>query len=75
MVIKAILAKGFNADTAIPHPFDSKLVHIGNVELDGAPKLNSDVWIREQKEDVDIGPVVELVKKWHHLQYTCKEGD
>ena len=75
VVIKAILAKGFNAGTAIPHPFDSKLVHIGNVELDGVPKLNNDVWIREQKEDVDIGPGVELVKNGHHLQYTCKEGD
>ena len=71
VVVKAILAKGFNADTAIPHPFDSKLVHIGNIELDGVPTLNTDVWIREQKEDVDIGPVVELVKNGRHLQYTC----
>ena len=41
VVIKAILARGFNADMTIPHPFNSKMVKIGNVDLTGVPKLNT----------------------------------
>ena len=75
VVIKAILVRGFNADTTIPYPFDSKSIKIGNVDLTGVPKLNTTDWVKEQSADIDIGPVVELVKSNQHLQYTCKEGD
>ena len=75
VVIKAILARGFNADTTIPHPFDSKTVKIGNVDLTWVPKLNTNDWVKEQEADVDIGPVVGIVKSNQHVQYTCKEGD
>ena len=57
------------------HLFDSKTVKIGNVDLTGVPKLNTNDWVKEQSGDMDIGPVVELVKSNWHLQYTCKEGD
>ena len=75
MVTKAILTRGFNANTTIPHPFDSKTVKIGNVDLTGVPKLNRNDWVKEQGADVDIDLVVELVKSNWHLQYTCKEED
>ena len=75
VVIKAILARGFNADTMMPYLIDSKVVQIGNMNLTGVPKLNTNDWAKEQSVDMDIGPVVELVKNVQHLQYTCKEGD
>ena len=75
MVVKAILAGGFNASTTIPYPFDSKTVEIGNVDLTKVLKLSTNDWVREQSADVDIGPVVELVKSSQHLQHTCKERD
>ena len=46
--------------------------NIGFVET---PKLSNTDWQNEQAEDIDIGPVLELVKGSHHLQYTCKEED
>ena len=70
VVVKAILARGFIANMTIPHPFDSKTVRIGNVDF----KLSTNDWVKEQSADVDIGPVVELVKSNRHLQYTCKKG-
>ena len=75
MVIKAILARGFNAHTAIPQTSDSKTSKIGNVDLTGVPKLNTNDWVKQQEADVDIGPMVELMKSNQYLQYTCKGGD
>ena len=46
--------------------------NIGFVET---PRLSNADWQNEQAEDIDIGPVLMLVKGGHHLQYTCKEGD
>ena len=72
VVIKAIMAKGFNADTMVPYPFNPKMVYIGNIDLTEVPKLSGSDWQRDQSDNVDIGPVVELVKGGQHLQYTCK---
>ena len=68
LVIKAIMAKGFNADTMVPYPFDPKMVYIGNIDLTEVPKLSGSDWQREQSDDVDIGPVVELVKGKVHVK-------
>ena len=75
VVVKAILARGLNADTAIPQPFDCSTIQCHNINLAGALKISRKDWIKEQSGDEDIGPVVELVHQGKHLQYTCKEGD
>ena len=75
VVIKAIMVQDFNANTMVPYPFDPKMVYIGNIDLTEVLKLSGSHWQREQSNDVDIGPVVELVKGGQHLQYICKEGD
>ena len=72
-VVEAILARGFNADTAIP--FDCGAIQANNINLAGAPKISSDDWEKEQSTDEDIGLVVELIQQGKHLQYTCKEGN
>ena len=59
--VKAILTRGFNADTTIPLIIDSGNVHCSNVQIDSTPKLKQENWIKEQSNDEDIGPVVELV--------------
>ena len=73
--VKAILTRGFNADTTIPLIIDSGNECCSNVQIDSTPKLKQVNWIKEQSNDEDIGPVVELVQQGRHLQYTCKEGD
>ena len=73
--VKAILTRGFNADTTIPLIIDSGNERCSNVQIDSTPKLKQVNWIKEQSNDEDIGPVVELVQQGRHLQYTCKEGD
>ena len=73
--MKAILARGSNADTAIPIGIDSNRVHCSNVRTDTSPKMGWEDWMKEQEMDEDIGPVVELVQQGKHLQYTCKEED
>ena len=75
VVVKAILARGLNSDTVIPHPFAMKTIQVRNIGFVETPKLSNTDWQNEQAEDIDIGPVLELLKGGHHLQYTCKEGD
>ena len=58
--VKAILARGLNADTTVPLVVNFNSVHCKNAQLDSTPKLKHD-WIKEQNADKDIGPVVELV--------------
>ena len=73
--VRAILARGSNADTTIPLGINSNNVHCSNTQVNSTPKLTQEDWIEEQSNDGDIGPVVELVQQGKHLQYTCKEGD
>ena len=73
--VKAILARGLNADTTVPLAVNFNGVHCKNIRLDSTPRLKQEDWIKEQNADEDIGPVVELVQQGKHLQYTCKEGD
>ena len=73
--VKAILARGSNADTTITLGINSNNVHCSNIQVNSTPKLTQEDWIKEQSNDEDIGPVIELVQQGKHLQYTCKEGD
>ena len=73
--VKAILARGLNADTTVPLGINFNGVHCSNVQLDSTPKLKWDDWIEEQNNNDNIGPVIELVQQGKHLQYICKEGD
>ena len=75
VVVKAILARGLNADTTVPQPFEQNTIQCHNINLAGAPKISKEEWVREQSADEDIGPVVKLVRQGKHLQYTCEEGD
>ena len=59
--VKAILARGFNADTTIPIHYDSNPMRCKNIQIDTTTKMGKDNWIQEQANDEDIGPVVELV--------------
>ena len=59
--VKAILARGFNADTTIPIHFDSNPIQFKNIQIDTTPKMGKDNWIQEQASDEDIGPMVKLV--------------
>ena len=59
--VKAILARGCNADTTIPLGINSSNVHCNNVQVNSTPKLMREDWIKEQNDDRDIGLVVELV--------------
>ena len=74
LVIKAILLRGKNIETAIPKPFETTIL-AKNVQLAGAPEIPNQDWKHEQGSDKDIGPVIELIKQKRHLQYVCKEGD
>ena len=74
LVIKAILLRGKNIDTAIPEPFETTIL-AKNVQLAGAPEIPNQDWKHEQGSDKDIGPVIELIKQKRHLQFVCKEGD
>ena len=73
--VKAILARGSHADTTIPLGINSNNVHCSNMQGNSTPKLTQENWIKEQSNDEDIGPVIELVQQGKHLQYTYKEGD
>ena len=73
--VKAILARGSNADTTIPLGINSNKVHCSNMQVNNTPKLTQEDWVKEQCNDEDIGPVAELVQQGKHLQYICKEGD
>ena len=75
MQVKAILARGLNANTTVPLVINFNGAHCNNVQLDSTPRLKQEDWIKEQNADEDIGPVVELVRQGKHLQYTCKEGN
>ena len=59
--VKAILARGSNADTTIPLGINSNNVHCSNMQVNSNPKLTQEDWIKEQSNDEDIGPVIELV--------------
>ena len=59
--VKAILARGSNADTTIPIHYDSNPIQCKNIQIDTTPKMGKDNWIQEQANDEDISPVVELV--------------
>ena len=74
VVVKAILARGLNANIMIPQPFEQNTIQCHNINLAGAPKISKEEWVKEQSADEDIGPVVKLVRQGKHLQYTCKEG-
>ena len=74
LVIKAILLRGKNIDTAIPQPFETAIL-AKNMQLAGAPEIPNQDWKCEQGSDKDIGLVIELIKQKRHLQYVCKEGD
>ena len=73
LVVKAVFQKGQNTDTTIPEPFKMTIL-AKNVQLARAPKISNQDWQKDQSNDKDIGPVIELVKQ-KHLQYVCKEGD
>ena len=45
------------------------------MQVNNTPQLAWEDWIKEQCNDGDIGPIVELVQQGKHLLYTCKEGD
>ena len=60
--MKAILARGSNADITIPIGIDSNRVHCSNIQIDTSPKMGWENWMKEQEMDEDIGPVVELVQ-------------
>ena len=62
LVVKAVLQKGKNTDTAIPEPFEMTIL-AKNVQLAGVPKISNQNWQKEQSNDIDIGPVIELVKQ------------
>ena len=74
LVIKAILFRGKNIDTAIPEPFETAIL-TKKVQLAGAPEILDQNWRQEQGSDKDIRPVIKLIKQKRHLKYTCKEGD
>ena len=74
LVIKAILLRGKNIDTAIPKPFETTIL-AKNVLLAGASEILNQDWKHEQGSDKDIGPVIELTKQKRHLQYVCIQGD
>ena len=61
MQVKAILARGSNADTTIPIHHDPNPIQCKNIQIDTTPQMGKDNWIPEQADDEDIGPVVELV--------------
>ena len=74
LVIKAILLRGKNIDTAIPEPFETNIL-AKNVQLAGAPEIPNQDWKCEQGSNKDIRPVIEFIQQKRHLQYVCKEGD
>ena len=59
--VKAILTRGLNADTTVPLVINFNGVHCKNVQLDSTLRLKQEDWIKEQNDDKDIGPVIELV--------------
>ena len=50
-VVKAVLQRGKNIDTAIPEPFEMTIL-AKNVQLAGAPKISNQDWQKEQSEDI-----------------------
>ena len=71
-MVKAVLERGKNTNTAVPQPFKTTIM-TKNVQLAGVPEISYEVWQKEQSNDNDIGPGVELLKQKWHLQYVCKE--
>ena len=59
--VKAILSRGFNADTTIPVNLDSHSIQCRNIHIDTTPKMSKDNWIQEQANNEDIRPIFELV--------------
>ena len=59
--MKAIMARGSNANTTIPIGINSNGVHCSNIRIDTSPKMGQENWMKEQEIDEDIGPVVKLV--------------
>ena len=61
MQVKAILARGSDVCTTIPLGINSNNVHCSNMQVNSTPKLTRQDWIKEQSNDEDTGPVIELV--------------
>ena len=73
LVIKAILLRGENIDTAIPEPFETTIL-AKNVQLAGVPKILNQDWREEQGSDKDIRPVIELIKQRDIYNIFVKKG-
>ena len=67
-VVKAILAKGLI--TEFPITLTTK-----EVVVDSSPKLSKKDWKEKQRQDLDIGPVIELIEKDQLKEYVSTDRD
>ena len=75
ILIKSALVRGKDGDTTIPMVPPDELILSKQMHINMEPKKSKTEWVKLQKEDPDIGPIVELLKLNKISQYTAKEAD
>ena len=77
-VVKAMINKGESNSLATVEPemiYPDLTIQMHQVVSSLAGKLSRSDWKREQLNDVDIGPVLRLVRSKKHLQYKFTKDD
>ena len=76
MAVNAIINRGCCDESAIPkNPPIVLPVLCKNLTVDSTPILSKKDLQKEQRDDPNIAPIIGLVNKKEHLQYSVKEGD
>ena len=75
LLIKAILQPKMVMSMGIPEVYPQIEVIQKNLIVDSSPKLTNQDWIKEQSEDTNIGPIVQLLKSNKLKNYVAKELD
>ena len=75
VLIKSALVRGKDGDSTIPMVPPDEFILNKQMHVNMEPKNSKSEWVKLQKEDPDIGPIVELLKLNKISQYTAKEAD
>ena len=75
VLIKSDLVRGKDGDSTIPMVPPDEFILNKQMHVNMEPKKSKSEWVKLQKEDPDIGPIVELLKLNKISQYTAKEAD
>ena len=77
-IVKAVIHKGESNVSPNIEPeliFDDQKIYMKQLVADLAGKMTKQQWKKEQMDDPEIGPVIQLVDQKKHLQYKATKDD